>query len=204
MLSKRNYIWLFLFVIILILPHEDIRSQENGELTVVDSKLWTKEGDTIKGKILYINQYNLQFNVTLTDQNKSPFRFYSPRDIAGFVYTIDSEQIEFNSVVNPVDLGWVFLRVIYRGSKTLYQFLEINSKSSVLSFQVSYYLWDNEWLMPPITYPQEKESLLSHFADCPELEFKIKSGTYGLSQIKTLIEEYESCTLTDTYEYFYE
>jgi hypothetical protein len=204
MLNDQNFIWPFLLMLFLLQPFGDLMSQEDGESFLVDCKLWTKEGDTIVGKLLYINQYNLQFNVALTNQNKSPFQYFSPKDISGFVYTSDNEQIEFNSVVNPVDLGRVFLRVLYRGKYTLYQFLEINKKSTVLSFQVSYYLWQNEWLKPPITYLNEKESLLYHFADCPELEYKIKSGTYRLSQIKTIIEEYERCNLTDTYEFFYE
>ena len=93
---------------------------------------------------------------------------------------------------------------MYQGEYTLYQYLEINYKSTVLSFLVSYYLWNKEWLLPPITQQYETESLLYHFCRCPELEFKIKSGIYGLPEIRDILTEYEKCELTDKYEYFFE
>jgi hypothetical protein len=68
----------------------------------------------------------------------------------------------------------------------------------------SYYLWEKEWLPPPLSLRYETESLLHHFSDCPELEYKIKTGTYGISHIEMILKEYEACELTDEYEFFYE
>ncbi len=94
--------------------------------------------------------------------------------------------------------------MLYEGDYTVYQFLELNQKSSVLSFIASYYLWQGKWLEPAISHQHEKESLLHHFSDCPELEYKIKTDEYGLNEIKAIIEEYVNCDLTDDYEFFYE
>jgi hypothetical protein len=180
------------------------RSQEDDDLLLVEGKLWTATGDTIHGELLYINQFNYQFNVTIIDTANKSSQVYSPKDLAGFIYYIDNEGYEFLSMSNPSDIGRLFLRVLYRGKFTLFQLLELNQSSPALSYKVYYYLWDKDWLYPPLTQQYEEESLLKQFSDCPELEFKIKSGAYGLSQIRQIITEYEKCKLTDTYEYFFE
>ena len=180
------------------------RAQIEDRALLVDVKFWKGAGDTLFGKALYINQYNFQFNLTVCDTSGQPLAYYSPKDLAGFTYQTGDDNVEFTSMLNPVDMGRLFLRVVYRGKYTLYQLLDINYKTTVLSFLASYYLWDNEWILPAITIRYEKESLLQHFSACPELEYKIKTGQYGLPQTKTIIEEFEHCNLTDTYEFFYE
>lgn len=179
-------------------------AQSEEPAFLVDIKYWNNDGDTNYGKALYLNQYNIQFNLTLTDTSGHSLAYFSPKDLGGFIYNTGDQEIEFNSMPNPVDLGRMFLRVVYRGNFTLYQLLDINYRSTVLSFLVSYYLWDNEWIYPPVSSKFEKESLLYHFSSCPELEFKIKTGQYGLSQIREIITEFEHCKLTDEYEFFYE
>lgn len=179
-------------------------AQDNKDYILVDSELLTGNGDTVKGKLIYINQYNFQFNLTLADTSGNVIKHYSPKDIEGFRYWLDDKMVEYESMLNPVDIGRVFLRVLYRGHYSVYQFLDINYKSSVLSYLTFYYLWDGDWIDPPITNQNETTALLHHFSDCPELEFKIKTHHYDLSDIRQILIEYQNCTLTDEYEFFYE
>ena len=168
------------------------QAQEDEQPLMVDVKYWKNSADTSAGKALYINQYNYQFNLTICDTSGQPISYYSPKDLDGFIYYAGNQKYEYKSMLNPIDMGKLFLQVVYQGNYTLYQLLDVNYKSSVLSFLVSYYLWD------------DKESLLYHFSKCPELEFKIKTGQYGLPQIKDILYEFEHCDLTDDYEFFYE
>jgi hypothetical protein len=203
-MSTRQTILIACFPFFFFSLSVQVLSQDEEEKYSVEGILWNNSGDTIHQKLLYINQFSFQFNITVIDSNDAPVMFYSPKDLAGFKFAIDSDYIEYISMNNPEDLGRLFLRVVYRGKYTLYQFLEQNFKSSMLTYRVSYYLWDDKWLYPPLTYEFEVESLLYHFSDCPELEYKIKSHAYGLSAIKQILKEYEACKLTDTYEFFYE
>jgi hypothetical protein len=182
----------------------ELSAQDSDKPVLVDGQIFTLAGDTIEGKLLYINQYNFQFSITLTDTSGNLISYYSPKDITGFSYNLHEDQVEFISMSNPSDLGKVFLRLLYKGKYTVYQFLEINHKSSYLTFRTFYYLWDKQWLEPPITFEFETESLLYHFSDCPELDYKIKTGAYGFSNLSLILNEYESCHLTDEYEFFYE
>lgn len=185
-------------------PQFSLHAQENEDFILVDSKLWNLDGDTIEGKLMYINQYNFQFNLILADTSGNIIKHYSPKDLSGFQYQLENQIVEYESMINPVDIGRVFLRVLYRSEYTVYQFLEINYKSTVLSYLTYYYLWKNEWLEPPISKQNETEALLYHFSNCPELEYKIKTHEYDLSDIKNILHEYKDCELTDEYEYFYE
>jgi hypothetical protein len=192
------------FLLSFLLLSQKAVSQEESISMQVNAKLWNASGDTIYGKLQYINEFNLQFNVTLVDSAGHPLQLYSPKDLDGFIYYLDNDSVEYTSMDNPTDLGRLFLRLLYNGKLKMYQFLEINLRSSYLSYNVSYYLWDNEWLYPPITMKFEKESLLFHFSNCPDLKYKINSGIYHLSNIREILSEYEHCELTDKYEYFYE
>jgi hypothetical protein len=203
-MSTKNTTVIFLTSVLLSLSIVDCYSQIEDRAILVDVKYWKAEGDTGSGKAMYINQYNFQFNLTICDTSGQPLAYFSPKDLEGFSYYTGNEYIEFNSMQNPVDMGRLFLRVVYRGKYTLYQLLDINYKSSILSFLVSYYLWDGKWILPAITSTFESESLLYHFSSCPELEYKIKTGQYRLPQIKEIIEEFENCKLTDQYEFFFE
>jgi hypothetical protein len=179
-------------------------AQDENDFMQVNGILWKTSGDTIYGNIQYINQFYFQFSVTLVDSAGTPTQSFSPGDLEGFIYYIENDTVEYISINNPTDLGRLFLRLMYRGKLLMYQFLELDMKSSELTYKVSYYLWDKKWLYPPISIEYETESLLYHFSDCPELEYKIKSGTYRLSQIRAILHEYEHCKKTDTYEYFFE
>ncbi|MBN2524680.1 MAG: hypothetical protein JXB24_15520 [Bacteroidales bacterium] len=205
-MSAKKYIRiLFFFVVCFIMQYSQTICQENDEFIAVDVKLWNSDGDTLYGTIDYINQYNLQFSVSLIDTNGNVIKYYSPRDIDGFCFVLNDEKAVFHSVENPLNIGMVFLLLIYEGKYSVYRYLELNQRSSIFSFIPHYYLWsENRWLEPEITKPFEKEALLYHFADCPELEYKIKTGEYGLNSIGTIIEEYEECELTDEYEFFFE
>ena len=203
-MSNKISIVLFISWLILPLHASPGYSQSEDHALLVDVKYWKSKGDTAFGKAMYINQYNFQFNLTICDTSGQPLAYYSPKDLEGFLYTTGDETIEYTSVQNPVDMGRLFLRVVYRGRYTLYQLLDINYRTSVLSFLVSYYLWDNKWVLPPITSSFETESLLYHFSSCPELEYKIKTSQYGLPHIKEIIDEFEHCDLTDRYEFFFE
>lgn len=187
-----------------LFPGHSLLAQEDKDYILVKCKLWDQDGDTIEGNLIYINQYNFQFNLTLADTSGKPIKYYSPKELAGFYYKLEDQIVEYESMLNPVDMGRVFLRVLFRGYYTVYQFLDINYKSSVLSYLTYYYLWDNEWLDPPISGQNEIPALLHHFSDCPELEYKIKNKEYDLSNIRQILEEYQDCQLTDEYEYFYE
>lgn len=203
-MSIRCTIWQLFGLVWLWIPYTICHAQIDENALLVDVKLWNENKDTVYGKALYINQYNFQFNLTIVDTSGQPLAYYSPKDLAGFIYYTGNEKIEFNSMQNPVDMGRLFLRVVYRGKYTLYQLLDIDYKTTVLTFLVSYYLWDDTWLLPPITKRFEKESLRYHFSKCPELDYKIKTGQYGLPNIKTIISKFEECDLTDDYEFFYE
>jgi hypothetical protein len=203
MLNRSPIICLIVPAILMIffLPG---RAQEKERGIILEAKLWTQQGDTTQCTILYINQYNLQFKLTCVDTSSQEVIYYSPKDLEGFSYIMSDEEVEFRSMPNPEDLGRIFLRVAYRGKVTLYQYLEINYRTRYLSFLVSYYIWDKAWKLPAITQAFEMESLLYHFSDCPELEYKIKTREYGLIQIREIISEYEACELTDDYEFFFE
>ena len=203
MSSNKNIGLLLLFVV--CIPVQDlINAQEKDDVILVDSKLWDQKGDTIEGKLIYINQYNFQFNIMLADTGGNVIKHYSPKDLAGFSYRLNDQDIEYESMLNPVDIGRIFLRILYRGDYSVYQFLDINYKSTVLSYLSYYYLWNKEWLEPPIHSQNETEALLYHFSDCPELEYKIKTHEYELTDIKKIITEYQDCKLTDDYEFLYE
>jgi hypothetical protein len=191
--------------ILIILSGSDYCPGQDGiESTIIDVEYWSPEGDTATAKAIYVNQYNYQFNIIICDTAGVPLSVLAPKDLAGFRYTSGNEIIEFTSLQNPEDMGRLFLRLVYHGKLSLYQLLSMNYSSTIISFNVSYYLWNNKWLVPPLTLQYEREALLKHFAGCPELEFKIKTGRYGLSNIRDIITEYEKCSLTDTYEFFYE
>ena len=204
MWSKKKFIAICFALFMVLLQNLSCYSQDKENLILVQSKLWTFNGDTIEGDLIYNNQYNFQFNLTLADTSGNTIEHYSPKELAGFMYQLEDEVVEYESMLNPVDIGRVFLRVLYRGQITVYQFLEINYRTSVLSFLTYYYLWDGEWLEPPLSLQNETETLLDHFSDCPELEYKIKTQQYDLSDIRTILQEYEHCKLTDDYEFFYE
>jgi hypothetical protein len=142
--------------------------------------------------------------VSEVDTAGNYIRNYSPKDLAGFSYNISDVTYEFISMQNPNDMGRIFMRKVHGGRLKVFQFLDINPASSSLSFRVSYFLWKDEWLQPAIRKEFEVESLLHHFKDCHELEYKIKTGELGLNDIKTILKIYESCELTDEYEFFYE
>jgi hypothetical protein len=205
MLSRKNSIYGLLLVAgLLLIRFNPVAAQNATKTFLADAKVWKGPGDTIRNMLIYINQYNCQFNISLTDTITGTTTLYSPKDIQGFSYIIQDETVEYTSMPNPTDLGKIFLRVLYRGTYTLYQFLEINYNTPALSFDVYYFLWKDEWINPPLTQKFERESLLSHFSDCPELEYKIKTGEYGLSKIRNIMTEYEDCKLTDEYEFFFE
>jgi len=204
MLIKMKSLPLISFLLIILAAATVSKGQNNEFPLMVDVKFWKTEGDTLAAKALYINQYNFQFGFNTCDSSGNSLTYYTPKDLAGFFYKTGDEIVEFNSLENPEDMGRLFLRVLHRGRLILYQFLEINHAAPTLTYQAAYYLWNNGWLDPPITQKFEKESLMSHFSECPELEYKIKTGVYGLPQIRNIITEFESCLLTDTYEFFYE
>lgn len=204
MWSKYTIAQYLIVISISFFPQYPARAQEKKDFILVDSKLWNSNGDTIEGKLVYINQYNFQFNLTMADTSGNTIKHYSPKDLAGFYYKLDDQVVEYESMLNPVDIGRVFLRVLYRGKHSVYQFLDINYKSTVLSYLTFYYLWENGWLDPPISIQNQKEALLHHFSDCPELEYKIKTLDYDLSDIRQILQEYQNCELTDDYEFFYE
>jgi hypothetical protein len=191
-------------ILTLFIYTQPAAGQENQRNLLLEAKLWNQQGDTTRCTIIYINQYDLQFKVSCIDTINNEVKYYGPKDLAGFSYIMSDDRVEFQSMPNPEDLGRKFLRIVYRGDITLYQHLEINYKTRYLSYLVSYFLWNGEWMLPPITQAFEKESLLYHFSDCPELEYKIKTGEYGIIQIREIVSEYESCELTDEYEFFYE
>ena len=203
MWNKYN-IGLLLVLLFNLFNQNLVFTQEDRDFILVDSKLWDVKGDTTEGKLIYINQYNFQFNLMLADTSGNIIKHYSPKDLAGFYYFIDDRIEEYESMLNPVDIGKVFLRVLYRGSKSMYQFLDINFKSTVLSYLTYYYLWEDNWLDPPISRQNERSALLHHFSDCPELEYKIKTLEYNLSHIRLILNEYHECQLTDEYEFLYE
>ena len=202
MLLKKIIIILSFSCIILQL--HNVYGQEKDDFLLVEAKLWTPEGDTITGLLEYMNQYTLQFNITLADTIENSLKYYSPRDIAGFYFYANGEKVIYHSKDNPLNIGKVFLKLLYKGEYFVYQYLEIDQRTSYLSFLTHYFLWKDVWLEPEISVQFEKEALLKHFYKCPEIEYKIKTGVYGLKNLVELIEEYEKCDLTDDYEYFYE
>jgi hypothetical protein len=201
---NKYIIELLLVLLFKLFSQNLVFTQVNDDFILVDSKLWDEKGDTTEGKLIYVNQYNFQFNLVLADTSGNVIKHYSPKDLAGFYYMLDDQIVEYESMLNPVDIGRVFLRVLYKGSKSMYQFLDINYKSTVLSYLTYYYLWEDKWLDPPISAQNETPALLYHFSDCPELEYKIKTSEYSLSNIRLILQEYQECKLTDEYEFFYE
>ena len=200
----RIYINSIIIIACLVFNGNNIYSQDNTNMMLVDSKLWRSERDTIIGMIDYINQYNLQFGLTLTDSGGTTIKYYSTRDLEGFSIVLENDTIIFHSVENPFDIGRVFLRLLYSSEYSVYLYLELDQRTSILSFIPYYFIWKDDWLQPPITIPHEKEALLMHFSDCPEVEYKIKTGEYSLKTLTTIIEDYQKCKLTDEYEFFYE
>ncbi len=195
-----------LLLFLLSFPSQySVMAQEKDKPLLVDGKLWDLNGDTIEGKIIYINQYNFQFNLTLADTSGKPIKNYSPKELTGFCYFLDDNvEVAYESMTNPTDIGKVFLRVLYKGDRSVYQFLDINYRSTSLSYLTFYYLWDREWLDPPFSAQNQTAALLHHFSNCPELEYKIKTGEYNLTDIRQILEEYKDCRKTDEYEFFYE
>ena len=204
MLLKNIITILGLSLSCIILQFHSVYGQEKDNLLLVEAKLWTAEGDTIPGLLEYMNQYILQFNITLSDTVENSLKYYSPRDIAGFYFLANDEKVIYHSKENPLNIGKVFLKLLYEGEYSVYQYLEIDQRTSYLSFITHYFLWQDDWLEPEISVQFEKEALLKHFSKCPEIVYKIKTGEYGLKNIVELIEEYKKCDLTDDYEYFYE
>ncbi|MBN1597660.1 MAG: hypothetical protein JW894_05160 [Bacteroidales bacterium] len=205
MLNKLKKFSLFIILgSILLVYNSTIICLQTDDEYIYDFELWLNEGDTIKTKAFYINQFNLQFCVTTVDTAGNEKETFTPKDLKGFKYNNQASEVEFHSMENPNDMGRLFLRIVYKGEYSLYQFLEINLHSTVLSFTALYYLWNNGWLRPPISKTFEKESLLEHFSDCPELEYKIKKGQYGYSNLNEIMSEYENCELTDEYEFILE
>ncbi len=187
-----------------ILFFQTVYAQERDKVLRVEAKLWNPSGDTITGLLEYANQYTLQFNITLFDSIENSLKYYSPRDIAGFYFYANGQKVVYHGLENPINIGNVFLKLLYQGEYSVYQYLELDMRSSYLSFITHYFLWKEEWLEPEISIQFEKEALLKHFSKCPEIEYKIKTGEYGLNTLVKIIEEYEKCDLTDEYEYFYE
>lgn len=204
MLLKKIIIILGISLSCIILQFPSVYGQGKDDFLLVEAKLWTSVGDTISGLLEYMNQYTLQFNITLSDTIENSLKYYSPRDIAGFYFYANGEKVIYHGKENPLNIGKVFLKLIYEGEYSVYQYLEIDQRTSYLSFLTHYFLWKDVWLEPEISIQFEKESLLKHFSKCPEITYKIKTGEYGLKNIVELIDEYEKCDLTDDYEYFYE
>lgn len=201
MLARKHIV--VAFTIVCLIPHFiQVYGQDKGELVMLESKLWKSPGDTIVGEINYVNLYNLQFIIAVSDTNNKSPKYYSPKDLSGFYCILNNERLIFQSMENPFDRGRVFLQLIYKGKYSAYLFLELDQRTSMFSFIPHYYLWNDVWLEPEISIPLEKEALLYHFSDCPELEFKIKTDEYGLKNIGEIIEEYHECDLVDEYEFF--
>lgn len=183
---------------------QTIYAQERDNVLLVETKLWNSSGDTITGLLEYMNQYTIQFNITISDTVENSIKYYTPRDIAGFYFYSNGKKVIYHGIENPMYIGNVFLKLIYEGEYCVYQYLELDQRTSYLTFITHYFLWKEVWLEPEISVEFEKEALLKHFSKCPEIEYKIKIGEYGLKNLVQLIQEFEECDLTDDYEYFYE
>jgi len=140
MLSKKS-IGLIIFIVLVYLVNDNrCCGQDSKDMLLIETKLWNEKGDTITGLIDYINQYNLQFNLTIIDTVTGVIKYYSPRDIAGFSFKVNTGEAVFYSVENPFNIGRVFLKAIYQGQYSVYQYLELDQRSSILSFIVHFYL----------------------------------------------------------------
>ena len=70
-----------------------------------------------------------------------------------------------------------------------------------MNYKVEYFLWKNGWQLPAITYDDEVGSLLAHFSNCFQLQYKIKSHEYGIAQFRKILAEYENCELINKYDF---
>ena len=108
MWNKHTIGYYFLLFLLNFSPQHSAMAQEKDNLILVDGKLWDLNGDTVEGKIIYINQYNFQFNLTLADTSGESIKNYSPKELMGFSYFLDDNVVvEFESMTNPTDIGKV-------------------------------------------------------------------------------------------------
>ena len=190
--------------IFLLLTGLNVRSQTLSYF-LVNATLITYSDDTLNTIIKFGNEFNLQFTITATDTITDRDTIYSPREIKQFYYIVNKDTVSYFSKNSPIDQISVFMKLLYHGKKDLYQFVTLNKKKAPMVLQVEYFIWNNGWELPAISPDNELESLLAHFSNCFELQYKIKSHEYGLQQIKRIIQEYENCKLTDDkYEFFNE
>lgn len=201
---RERLLFISLVLSVTVSGQEPSDTVNSSKPVLIDATLIFTNDDSLNGKILYRNQYEYQFRIILTDTIGNVIEYYTPKDLRGFIYVIDSSRYRYDAMDNPMDIGKVFLRLMYRGENSVYQFLEANQRNNRISFRLQYYIWNEVWRDPPITPENTTWALLKHFSDCPELEYKIKTGEYGFSSMAKILREYEKCSLTDRYEFFYE
>ena len=163
--------------------------------------LITDTNDTIPALVQFGNEFNMQYTLTSTDTSGNPLTIYTPRDIKKFYYIVNTDTTWYISKESPIDGIGVFMKLLIRGRIDLYQLIVPDKQKSPMNYKVEYFLWKNGWQLPAITYDDEVGSLLAHFSNCFQLQYKIKSHEYGIAQFRKILAEYENCELINKYDF---
>lgn len=201
MLYKIYHPFLLLSIIhCLIISNIDCSAQ-NSNYFLLPVSLITFSNDTIHTRIQFGNEFNLQYTLTSTDTSGNPLTIFTPREVKKYFYVVNKDTTWFISHQSPIGQIEVFMKLLYRSKIDLYQLIVPDKKKGPANYKVEYFLWKNGWELPAITFDNQEESLLAHFSDCFQLQFKIKSHEYGISQLKKIITEYENCELSSEYDF---
>jgi hypothetical protein len=137
-------------------------------------------GDTLKGKIKYLN-YGTEKKVQITTLDKKK-NTYTLLQTASFRLN--------NEVYHPMRVteGYTFMKVLKTGYLSYYAFQLPNQTT-----------WDGRYLrkkdgtgmeVPNIGF---KRNLMRYLSECPTLTGKIESGELGKLEIEEIINQYNAC-----------
>jgi hypothetical protein len=140
----------------------------------------TSKGDTILGKVKYLNfGVEKRVQVTTSDSKKSVFSILQAPS-----FFFDQELYHAVRNVN----GYTYMKVLKYGYLSLYAFQQPNQLT-----------WDGRYLLkrdgtgmevPNISF---KKLLKKFLADCPEVTARIESGEFSKTKLNEMVDGYNQC-----------
>jgi len=145
----------------------------------------TVKGDTIHGKIKYLNfGAEKSVQITLSDKKKKVYPILQTK-----AFQLDS--VIYNPVRTPQ--GYTYMKLLKGGYLSLYAF-QIENQST----------WDGRFLVKKDGSSKEvpnigfKKILSQFLSECPSVVSKIESGELSKTKINEIIDAYNACIQTNT------
>jgi hypothetical protein len=160
-------------------------------LILINTKLYaqdyvlTAKGDTLRGEVkMFVNGVEKRVQVTQADKKKTTFNILQ---VKSFVLK--------KEIYKPVKFGdtYVFMKLLKEGYLSLYSF-QLNGQ---LTYDGRYLLkLDGKGIeVPNLGF---KKSMTRFLSECNAVTAQIEAGTYGYSDLNTIIDQFNKCISSNT------